>query len=58
VLGRDEIDGWRADAAAEAERASRRSAYVARVLRAVHAELEELTARGAAPEDALRAVEA
>lgn len=57
VLKRGEVDAWRADAAALAERAARRAAYVDRVLRTVQAELEEIRARGASPEDAVRAVE-
>ncbi|MFZ9708828.1 MAG: hypothetical protein ACO3CV_04205 [Steroidobacteraceae bacterium] len=46
VLTRREIDQWRADSAAAAERASRRAAYVDRMMRAVQAELEEQTGAG------------
>lgn len=46
VLTRREIDQWKADSAAAAERASRRAAYVDRMMRAVQAELEEQTGAG------------
>lgn len=46
VLTRGEIDRWKADSAAAAERASRRAAYVDRMMRAVQAELEEQTGAG------------
>ena len=65
VLSAKEIAAWKADAKAATERASRRAAFVDRVMRAVHAELEEVTARGqrrqatdGASEEALAAVEA
>lgn len=46
VLRQRDIEGYRPRAAAAAQRAARRSAYVDRVMRAAQSELEELTARG------------
>ncbi len=46
VLGPGEVDAYEPDAAAEEAREARRQAYLDRVLRAVQAELEELTGRG------------
>lgn len=45
VVSAKEISAWKADSRAAAERAKRRSDYVDRVMRAVHAELEEVTSR-------------
>lgn len=65
VLTSKEISAWKADSRAAAERAERRADYVERVMRAVHAELEEVTARATrrnptdgASEEAVAAVEA
>lgn len=58
VLALDEIDRFAPDPAAESQREARRQEYVARVLRAVQGELEELT-RGDMPasaEDVVAAV--
>jgi hypothetical protein len=46
VLELRDIERYRPAAAAAAERAARRTAYVDRVMRAAQSELEELTARG------------
>ncbi len=43
VLKPEEIDAYQPDTAAEAQRSARRSAYIERMMRAVEAELEELT---------------
>jgi hypothetical protein len=48
LVSAKEIDSWQPDAVAAQERAARRSAYVDRMMRAVHRELEELT-RGDMP---------
>ena len=48
VMTAKEIESWQPDDRAAAERAARRSAYVDRMMRAVHSELEELT-RGDMP---------
>lgn len=45
VFSASELSTWRADARSAAERAKRRSEYVDRVMRAVHAELEDATSR-------------
>jgi len=45
LLKLDEIDRYSPDAAAAAARAARRSAYVERMMRAVHAELEAIAGR-------------
>lgn len=45
VLGPEDVDRYEPDAAAEAQRETRRQAYLDRVLRAVQGELEELTRR-------------
>jgi hypothetical protein len=45
VLGPEDVDQYEPDAAAEAQRETRRQAYLDRVLRAVQGELEELTRR-------------
>lgn len=61
VLSAREISNWKADSRAAAERSARRSAYVDRVMRAVHAELEEITAKASrrgSSDDAVAAVEA
>ena len=46
VLDRAELEGWTPDAHAAQERAAARGAYVERMMRAMHAELEEITRRG------------
>lgn len=46
LLSRREIEDWKADSTAAAERAARRAAYVDRMMRAVQAELDEHTASG------------
>ena len=48
LVSAKDIDSWQPDALAAQERAARRSAYVDRMMRAVHRELEELT-RGDMP---------
>jgi hypothetical protein len=48
LLTRKDIESWKPDDDASAERAARRAAYVDRMMRAVHRELEELT-RGDMP---------
>ena len=48
VLALKDIETWKPDDRAAAERASRRAAYVDRMMRAIHRELEELT-RGDMP---------
>lgn len=60
VLKRAEIEGWQPDATAAAERAAARSAYVDRMMRAMHAELEEIAGRSMpkSEEEILAAVEA
>ena len=45
VVKRSEVEGWTPDATDAAERASARSAYVDRMMRAMHAELEEIAGR-------------
>ena len=57
VLRLADIEGYEPDAAAASERAARRNAYVERMMRAVHAELEEITAQGDPHAEAVRAVE-
>ena len=59
VLKRADIDGFKPRDAEAVERAARRSAYVDRMMRAVHAELEEIAGRGvpASEDDAVSAVE-
>ena len=52
-----EIEDFVPDAAAAGERAARRDAYVERMMRAVHAELEEIAAKGDPVSEAIRAVE-
>ncbi len=46
VLRRAEIEGWKPDVQAEAERVAARGRYVDRMMRAMHAELEEIAGRG------------
>jgi hypothetical protein len=60
LLKRAELEGWKPDAVAAAERAAGRSAYVDRMMRAMHAELEEITGRGMPKSEAeiIAAVEA
>lgn len=48
VMTAKEIESWQPDDQAAVERAARRAAYVDRMMRAVHSELEELT-RGDMP---------
>lgn len=57
VLSVKDIEEFVPDAQAAAERAARRAAYVERMMRAVHAELEEITTKGDPTNDAIRAVE-
>lgn len=45
VLRRAEIEGWKPDTTAAAERMAARSRYVDRMMRAMHAELEEIAGR-------------
>lgn len=45
VVRRSELEGWTPDATAATERAAARSAYVDRMMRAMHAELEEIAGR-------------
>ena len=58
VLKAAEIDGYVPTQAAAGERNTRRAAFVDRMMRAVHAELDEVTARGAPDggDDAVAAV--
>lgn len=58
VLALDDIESFEPDPAAEAQRETRRQAYLERVLRAVQGELEELTRRDmpASSEDVVAAV--
>ena len=60
VLKRDEIDNYKPDTRSAAERDQRRKAFIDRMMRAVHAELEEATSRGAnrPDDDPIAAVEA
>ena len=51
VVARNELEGWTADAEANAERAAARAAYVERMMRAMHAELDEITRRGSPQTD-------
>jgi hypothetical protein len=46
LLRKAEIEGWKPDADAEAERVAARGRYVDRMMRAMHAELEEIAGRG------------
>jgi len=46
VLRRAEVEGWQPDAKAAAERVAARGRYVDRMMRAMHAELEEIAGRG------------
>lgn len=46
VLARAELEGWTPDAEAAQERAVARAAYVERMMRAMQAELDEITRRG------------
>jgi hypothetical protein len=46
LLRKAEIEGWKPDAEAEAERVAARGRYVDRMMRAMHAELEEIAGRG------------
>ena len=48
LLSAKEIESWQPDDQAAAERSARRAAYVDRMMRAIHSELEELT-RGDMP---------
>lgn len=48
LLSAKEIESWQPDDQASAERSARRAAYVDRMMRAIHSELEELT-RGDMP---------
>lgn len=57
LLGAAEIDGFRPDAAAAAERSARRAAFVERMLRAAHAELGEASGATDPSSEAVRAVE-
>ena len=57
VLRATDIEEFVPDARAAEERATRRAAYVERMMRAVHAELEEITAKGDPISEAIRAVE-
>ena len=60
VLKRGEIDNYKPDPRSAAERDQRRKAFIDRMMRAVHAELEEATSRGAnrPDDDPIAAVEA
>jgi hypothetical protein len=55
VVKRIDIDHYRPDAAAAAERSKRRTAYIDRFMRAVQAELEEIAGRGAKAVDEAQA---
>lgn len=57
VVALRDIEEFVPDASAAAERAARRNAYVERMMRAVHAELEEITSKGDPTSEAIRAVE-
>ena len=57
VVSLKDLEAFTPDAEAAAERAARRDAYVERMMRAVHAELEEIVAKGDPVSDAIRAVE-
>ncbi|MBM4238137.1 MAG: hypothetical protein FJ154_01235 [Gammaproteobacteria bacterium] len=46
LLRRAEIEGWKPDPKAEAERLAARGRYVDRMMRAMHVELEEIAGRG------------
>lgn len=51
VIARAELEGWTPDAEAALERTGARAAYVERMMRAMHAELDEITRRGTASSD-------
>lgn len=57
VLRLADIESYRPDGTAAAERAARRSAYVDRMMRAMHAELEGITGGDDGTTEAVRAVE-
>jgi hypothetical protein len=60
VLKRGDIDNYKPDTRSAAERDQLRKAFIDRMMRAVHAELEEATSRGAnrPDDDPIAAVEA
>ena len=45
TLSRDDLEAWQPDAEAEAERQEKREAYIARVMRIVEMELDEVEGR-------------
>lgn len=45
LLPRSEVEAWKPDATASTERAAARAAFVERMMRAMHAELEEIAGR-------------
>jgi hypothetical protein len=51
VIARSELESWTPDAEAAQERAAARAAYVERMMRAMHAELDEITRRGSPSTD-------
>jgi hypothetical protein len=51
VLAQAELESWAPSAEAALERAAARTAYVERMMRAMHAELEEITRRGTPASD-------
>jgi hypothetical protein len=51
VIARSELESWTPDAEAGQERAAARAAYVERMMRAMHAELDEITRRGSPSTD-------
>lgn len=59
VMDRAELEGWKPDATAALERSVARASYVERMMRAMHAELEEIADRRAAKSEseAVAAVE-
>ncbi|MBM4191850.1 MAG: hypothetical protein FJ196_02110 [Gammaproteobacteria bacterium] len=48
VIARSELEAWKPDADAATERSAARTAYVERMMRAMHAELEEISRLGSA----------
>ena len=51
VVGLNELEGWTPDPEANAERSAARAAYVERMMRAMQAELDEITRRGSPSTD-------
>lgn len=51
VVALEELESWTPSAEAALERSAARTAYVERLMRAMHAELEEITRRGTPSSD-------